>query len=283
LKPEDFELMRSLLKDRSGLIVHPDKVYLLESRLTPVARANGLEGMEQLVSRIRLNRDEKLISEVTEAMTTNESFFFRDKTPFDILENSVLPVLRSARASTKRIRIWCAAASSGQEPYSIAMLIKEKPELWSGWNIEILATDIANNILEKAKGGVYSQFEVQRGLPVQLMIKYFEQQGDRWVLSPEIRNMVRYEKLNLLKDFNSIGTFDAVFCRNVLIYFDQPTKSQVMDRIRDVMKADGSLFLGAAETVLGVSKRFKPVKGQRGIYLPTEADAAVYGSAAAMA
>ena len=276
MKPEDFEFMRDLLKRKSGLVVNPDKVYLLESRLTPLARSHGLESLDQLIDKVRTSRDAKLVDEVTDAMTTNESFFFRDNTPFDILKKHVLPFLNKNRDS-KKLRIWCAAASSGQEPYSIAMILKEQSYLWNDWDIEIHATDISNKIIDKAREARYSQFEVQRGLPIQMMMKYFRQESDGWFLNEDIKSMVKFEYMNLLEPFKHRGPFDIVFCRNVLIYFDQPTKTEVLGRVSNVISNDGSLFLGAAETVLGISDQFKPVKGQRGIYVPSAMDATSYG------
>lgn len=272
MNSDDFEFMRDMLKTRSGLVVTPDKIYLLESRLTPLARRIGLEGLDDLVAKIRSEKDAGLITEVVDAMTTNESFFFRDKNPFDAMENSILPALREARGDKKQLRIWCAAASSGQEPYSLGLILKENWHLWSDWRIEIIGTDISTKILDKARKGQYSQFEVQRGLPVQMMIKYFEQKGDLWELSDEIRSMVQYKELNLLNTFDGMGKFDVIFCRNVLIYFDTDNKAAVLDRMYDHLAPDGSVFLGAAETVLGITDRFKPVRGLRGVYAPTDAE-----------
>ncbi|GAB4142965.1 MAG: chemotaxis protein CheR [Sphingomonadales bacterium] len=270
MRPQDFELLAKLLKERSGLVVSPEKVYLLESRLTPVARRFNLENLDKLADEIRYKPTEGLLREVTEAMTTNESFFFRDNTPFDLLQKQILPMLTARRATQKKLRIWCAACSTGQEPYSIAMILNEQKAKWAGWNIEILGTDLASNVLRRAQEGIYSQFEVQRGLPIQLMVKYFTQVGESWQLAKEIRDMVKFKELNLLGNFSSLGTFDVVFCRNVLIYFDAPTKGQVLERIRQIMPTDGSLILGAAETVLGICERFKPVRGSRGLYAPSE-------------
>lgn len=270
MRPQDFELLAKLLKERSGLVVSPEKVYLLESRLTPVARRFNLENLDKLADEIRYKPTEGLLREVTEAMTTNESFFFRDNTPFDLLQKQILPMLTARRTTQKKLRIWCAACSTGQEPYSIAMILNEQKAKWAGWNIEILGTDLASTVLRRAQEGIYSQFEVQRGLPIQLMVKYFTQVGESWQLAKEIRDMVKFKELNLLGNFSSLGTFDVVFCRNVLIYFDAPTKGQVLERIRQVMPTDGSLILGAAETVLGICERFKPVRGSRGLYAPSE-------------
>jgi len=270
LDARDFDLLSDLLKSRSGLVVTRDKVYLLESRLTPIARRRGHNSLPELVGELRMHANEALLSEVTEAMTTNESFFYRDQTPFDILTKHTLPALRAARSSAKRLRIWCAAASTGQEPYSIAMLFADNPGLWADWQIDIVGTDLSTNALNRAKSGIYSQFEVQRGLPIQKLIKYFEQKGDTWQLNEPIRKMVRYGSFNLLDSMASLGQFDIVFCRNVLIYFDAPTKGKVLDAIRGQLTTDGAMFLGAAETVLGLTKAFRPVHELRGLYVPTE-------------
>ena len=265
----DFELLSSILKERSGLVLTPDKTYLLESRLVPVARKRGMAGLEDLVASIRKSKDEAVLSDITEAMTTNESFFFRDQKPFDIFEKDVLPPLLEARASKKVLRIWCAAASTGQEPYSLAIVLKENAAKMAGWRVEIVATDLSNEVLEKARSGLYSQFEVQRGLPIQYLVKYFNQVNEMWQIDSSIRGMVQYKPLNLLENFSAMGSFDVVFCRNVLIYFDQNTKAEVLERTAKIMPADGRLFLGGAETVLGVTEKFKPVDGLRGVYTLT--------------
>ncbi|RMD87470.1 MAG: chemotaxis protein CheR [Alphaproteobacteria bacterium] len=271
MKPQDFEFLSKLLKRRSGLMLNPDKVYLLESRLTPLARRMGMEGLDALVEELRRTGSETLTRDVTEAMTTNESFFFRDRTPFDLFRDQVLPALKKRRAATRKIRIWCAACSTGQEPYSLAFIFKEQEFQWRDWTIEIIGTDLSRSVLDKARSGLYSQFEVQRGLPIKLLMKYFNQDGDVWELSEEIRKMVTFREFNLLDSFAPLGKFDVVYCRNVLIYFDQATKTNVLERVREVMPSDGTLFLGAAETVLGITDRFRPVRGQRGMYLPSDA------------
>jgi chemotaxis protein methyltransferase CheR len=203
-------------------------------------------------------------------MTTNESFFYRDKIPFDHFSGAIMPGLLAARARERRIRIWCAAASTGQEPYSLAMCLKEMKEKIAGWRVEIIGTDLSTEVLEKAKAGIYSQFEVQRGLPIQMLVKHFTQTGDTWQISPEIRAMVQYRPLNLLADFSHLGTFDVVFCRNVLIYFDQETKIGVLNRIAKLLTPDGFLVLGAAETVVGLTDAFKPLHDKRGLYAPNK-------------
>lgn len=277
MRTEDFEFISGILKQRSGLLLPMDKVYLLESRLTPIAHKRGLETLDDLVNEVRLKRKEDLLNEITEAMTTNESFFFRDTKPFDLFRDTVLPHVLDSRSSSRRLRIWCAAASTGQEPYSLAIILKEMQAKLAGWKIEIIGTDISQQVLDKAKAGLFTQFEVQRGLPIQLLIKYFNQVGDLWQISDEIRNMVTYKKFNLLDSFTLLGKFDVIFCRNVLIYFDQPTKSEVLAKMRGVVPADGALFLGAAETVLGITDKFKPVQGQRGLYSTSDASSDVLG------
>ena len=266
MTPSDYEFLRKLLKERSGLDLSSDKQYLVESRLIPLARRVGLSGIAELVAKIR-SGGEALTLEVVEAMTTNETFFFRDKIPFDHLRQTVLPELVQARASRRSLRIWCAASSTGQEPYSIAMCIKEFAPL-AGWRVEIVATDLAQGVLEKSKAGIFSQFEVQRGLPIQMLVKYFTQTGELWQLNAEIRAMVQHRQLNLLQDFSHLGTFDLIFCRNVLIYFDQDTKISIFDRLARVLEPDGVLALGAAESVVGISDAFRPCPERRGLYRP---------------
>jgi chemotaxis protein methyltransferase CheR len=262
--PLDYEFLRKLLKERSGLDLSADKQYLVESRLIPLARKAGMPGISELVAKIKAGA-EALTSEVVEAMTTNETFFFRDKIPFDHLRETILPALVQARASRRSLRIWCAASSTGQEPYSVAMCVKEFAAL-SGWRVEIIATDLSQEVLEKSKSGIYSQFEVQRGLPIQMLVKYFKQNGELWQINADIRAMVQHRQLNLLQDISHLGTFDVIFCRNVLIYFDQDTKSGVFERLARMLEADGVLLLGAAESVVGISDTFKPVPERRGLY-----------------
>lgn len=270
MRDQDFNLFATLLRDSSGLSIGPDKQYLLETRLTPLAHKHGFAGLDALAEDIRFKRPAALIEDVVESMTTNESFFFRDTTPFDILKNQVLPRMQEARSSRKKLKIWCGAASTGQEPYSIAMMLAENKALWGDWDIEILGTDISREALQRARDGNYSQFEVQRGLPVQYMLKYFRQEGERWCVKDEIKKMVTFQPFNLLHSYSSLGQYDVVFLRNVLIYFDAQTKAAVFEKVRTVMAKDGSLFLGAAETVLGVTEQFRAIRGLRGLYVPTE-------------
>ncbi len=279
MTPLDYEFLRKFLKERSGLDLSADKQYLVESRLIPLARRAGLPGIAEIVQKMK-GGSEALISDVVEAMTTNETFFFRDKLPFDNLRETILPMMLQARASRRSLRIWCAASSTGQEPYSIAMCLKEISSALAGWRIEILATDLSQDVLEKSKAGIFSQFEVQRGLPIQMLVKHFTQVGELWQLNADIRAMVQHRQLNLLQDFSHLGTFDVIFCRNVLIYFDQGTKAGIFDRLVRVIEPDGVLTLGAAESVVGISDAFKPYPERRGLYRPNAARAVRAGIAA---
>ena len=272
MTPPDYEYLRKVLKDLSGLDLSADKQYLIESRLLPLARKSGMADIGDLVQKMKGGAS-ALISQVVEAMTTNETFFFRDKVPFDHLRDTIMPEILRARAARKSIRIWCAAGSTGQEPYSIAMCLKEMGTALAGWRIEILATDLSHEVLEKSKAGIYSQFEVQRGLPIQLLVKYFKQIGELWQINPDIRAMVQHRQLNLLHDFSQLGVFDIIFCRNVLIYFDQDTKSRIFTRLAKAIEPDGFLLLGAAETVVGLTEMFKPFPDRRGLYRPNAAPA----------
>lgn len=266
MTPMEYDYLRQFLKQRSGLVLTSEKQYLIESRLLPVARKAGLDSISALVAKIKEPGRGLLQDAVVEAMTTNESFFFRDKTPFEHFTGTMLPHMLEARAKERKIRIWCAAASTGQEPYTIAMCLKDFEAKLAGWRVEIIGTDLSTEVLEKAKAGIYSQFEVQRGLPINYLLKHFKQIGDMWQISSDLRSMIQYKKLNLLENFGSLGQFDIVFCRNVLIYFDNETKIDILNRIRKQMPEDGFLTLGAAETVVGLTDGFKPTPDRRGLY-----------------
>ena len=268
MTPPDYEYLRKLLRDHSGLDLSADKQYLIESRLLPLARKAGLPGISELVQKMK-GGSASVTTQVVEAMTTNETFFFRDKVPFDHFRDSIMPEILKARASRKSIRIWCAAGSTGQEPYSLAMCLKEMSAALAGWRVEILATDLSQEVLEKSRAGIYSQFEVQRGLPIQMLVKYFKQSGELWQVNADIRAMVQHRQLNLLHDFSQLGIFDVIFCRNVLIYFDQDTKIDIFNRLAKVTEPDGFLALGAAETVVGLTDVFKPYPERRGLYRPS--------------
>jgi chemotaxis protein methyltransferase CheR len=281
VNPSDYEYLRKLLKDHSGLDLSADKQYLIESRLLPLSRKCGVPGIGELVQKMK-GGSSLIIAQVVEAMTTNETFFFRDKVPFEHFRDTIMPEMLKARAGRKSIRIWCAAGSTGQEPYSLAMCLKEMSAALAGWRVEIIATDLSQEVLEKSRAGIYSQFEVQRGLPIQLLVKHFKQNGELWQISPEVRAMVQHRQLNLLHDFSQLGAFDVIFCRNVLIYFDQDTKVNIFGRLAKTMEADGFLVLGAAETVVGLTDVFKPFPDKRGLYRPSGARATSAPVASAM-
>ena len=267
MNPDDFEFLSTLVQDKSGIVLSEDKAYLLTSRLNPVATQHGFASIDDMVAAMKLGRTSTRIEEeIVDAMTTNESYFFRDRTPFESFDQDIVPYFVQARSADRKLRIWCAAASSGQEPYSLAILLKEAAHKFAGWRTDILGTDISSEILEKARTGLYSQFEVQRGMPIQMLAKYFEKRGEMWQIDSAIRAMVEYRRFNLLDRMVGLGTFDIVFCRNVLIYFDRETKADILSRISQQMSSDGVLVLGAAETVIGISSVFEPVQGQRGFF-----------------
>lgn len=266
MEPSEFEIYSSLLKEKSGIIITTDKTYLLESRLAPVAKRYELDGLGALARAIKANPNGPEMNSVIEEMTTNETSFFRDKTPFDNFTNVCLPYVQQARADSKRLKIWCAAASSGQEPYSLRMLLDDHADM-SSWNYTMLGTDLSQDILDIAKKGVYSQFEVQRGLPIQMLVKHFTQIEEKWQISEQMRNAIEYKKYNLLDSFVTFGKFDLIFCRNVLIYFDETTKADILERLAAQLEPDGFLFLGGAETVLGITDVFVPMPNVRGLYV----------------
>ena len=261
-----FDTIAALLKTRSGLAIGPDKLYLLDTRLAPILKRHDLRDLTALAERLRGPRTDTLAQEVVEAMTTNESLFFRDDKPFEHVRTQALPRLHAARAPGTPVRIWSAASSSGQEAYSLAMTLTDMRPILGERRVEIIGTDIAREQLARARDGLYSQFEVQRGLPMQLLVKHFRKEAGGWRVAEAIRRMVEFREWNLLADLRPLGRFDLVFCRNVLIYFDQPTKARVLEAIAALMPPDGLLYLGGAETVLGITSRLAPVAGARGVY-----------------
>ena len=258
--------MSDLLKKRSGIALTEDKHYLIESRLLPIARSREFQDIPHLCTKIRLEPTEDLLVEIIEAMTTNESSFFRDIKPYEQLRNNVFPMLVKTIPG-KRIRIWSAACSTGQEPYTVSMCIKEDAAKMPGWSFEIIGTDLAKKVVDKAKLGIYSQFEAQRGLPIQMLIKYFTSLPDTsWQLKEEIRNMVDFKTKNLLEDYTSLGKFDIIFCRNVLIYFDDHTKAQITEKMAKSLPPHGFLILGSTESLVDPNKLFTPYEEFRGAY-----------------
>ena len=279
----EFGLMRRLLKERSGLNLGSDKQDMLEGKLRPLLREFDLPSLSHLVLMMMRPDAQHLHSRVAQAVTVQESYFFRDKVPFDYFVDGMLPKLMAKREAGRRIRVWCAAAATGQEPYSLAMELAERNGKLAGWTIEILATDFVDDALAKARKGLYSQFAVQRGLPVSLLLKYFDKVGNAWELSPDIRGKVEFRNQNLLDNCEPLGTFDVIFCRNVLIYFDDATKRAVLARVAERLAPDGYLVLGAAETTTGTSHDFAAVpEGHHGIFRFTpQAAAAKQASEAA--
>jgi chemotaxis protein methyltransferase CheR len=259
-----FETIAALVRTRAGIVLGTDKAYMLDTRLGGLMREHGMTSLDSLASKLRAPGAEHLAAAVTEALTTNESFFFRDGKPFEHLKR-VLPRLAAARGPTHRLRVLSAACSTGQEAYSAAM-VADSLGLLS--RVEVLGTDLSGEVIRRAREGVYSQFEVQRGLPVQMLVKHFKQEGGQWRISQALRAAVRFETGNLLADFRHLGSFDVIFCRNVLIYFDAPTKTRVLSALAGRIPADGVLYLGGAETVLGLTDRFAIIEGERGVYAP---------------
>lgn len=264
----DFDHFCRLVQTRSGLSIGAEKTYLVQSRLEPVARANGISGVPDLLARLRAGAPETLVRRCIDAMATHESLFFRDNTPFQELAGVVLPELARNRPHDRPLRIWCAACSSGQEPYSIAMLMQEQGHILGGRRVEIVATDMAEGILEKARAGVYSDFEVRRGLSPERLGRWMTARGGDWEMSAQLKSMVSFRRHNLLDGAAGLGVFDIVFCRNVLIYFDAPRKAQVLEQIAGVTAPDGALFLGSAETIIGLTDAFGLSVGTRAVYRP---------------
>ena len=261
----EFRFISELVHDRSAIVLEPGKEYLAEARLMPLARREGLSNVGDLVARLKRDKDSPLHRRVVEAMTTNETSFFRDQAPFAALRDVVLPALIEKRRQRRRLRIWSAAASTGQEAYSIAMVLAESfaREL-AGWDIRIVGTDLNAEVLERAREGSYSQLEVNRGLPAAMLVKYFERVGMSWRIGPALRERVEFRALNLAERWPaSLDLFDVIFMRNVLIYFDIPTKRTILGQVRRTLTPDGVLFLGAAETTLQLDDHFERIKVER--------------------
>lgn len=271
---DDFTYLRRLLKERSGLALSVDKQYLVTTRLKPIIEAEGLKTLSELVARLKSVKAGDVVDRVVDAMTTNESLFFRDTQPFEALIQLMLPTLIASRG-TRPIRIWCAAASTGQEPYSIAIVMEENSARFGNNQIEVLATDLSQAALKRARTGEYTQFEVGRGMPAHYLSRYFRKtEGGHHVIVPRIRQRITFQWRNLLEPFTGLGQFDIVFCRNVLIYFDRPTKTNVLERIAQIMPVDGYLVLGGPETTLGLTTMFSRHPDWRNVYTPASASTA---------
>ncbi|MFN7039036.1 MAG: CheR family methyltransferase [Alphaproteobacteria bacterium] len=265
LSTSDFDFISKLIKQRSGIALTKEKQYLIDSRLIPIAKKLGLNEVVDLIAKLKSINDEALINEVVETMTTNESSFMRDIKPFEQMKSIVIPYIKSQAPDKKSFRIWSAACSNGQEPYSVAMSLKEAPG-FGNYKFEIFASDLTTHVLEKAKSGIYTQFEVQRGLPITLLLKYFEQHGDNWKIKDEIKSMVEFQKINLIENFDRLGKFDIILCRNVLIYFDSATKLQILNNFTKLMNPYSVLMLGCTENILGMENKFKFIKDSASIF-----------------
>lgn len=267
MSPDEAETIRRLVHGRSGVMIDPAKPYLIESRLAPLVRREGLDSLTDLIEAIRAKRDERLIWATAEALISHETAFFRDRAPFEQFREEMLPALAAARGD-RPIRVWSTACATGQEPYSLAMIVDEERSKFAGARIELFGSDFSERCLEKAQSGLYTQFEIQRGLPIRLLVRHFELQGEMWALSPRIRQMVRWRRINLLANLSSLGQFDVIFCRNVVSSFDAATRRRVLEQLAAALPEDGRLVLGLAETVVGVTEALTPVSGRRGLYAP---------------
>jgi chemotaxis protein methyltransferase CheR len=265
-KAQSYEVLCAYLRRASGLVLDNDKRYLVESRIAPIVRREGFSGLTDLVRAIERGMHPGLAQEVVQAMTINETYFFRDKVPFDKLRDNFLPEIITARANKKSLRIWCAASSTGQEPYSIAMILEDFAPRLAGWRVEIVATDISEAVLSKARNGIYSQFEVQRGMSTAQLLRFFTQVRDDWQLKPAIRQKVNFRHFNLLDDYTILGQFDIIFCRNVLIYFEPDRKADILNRMTRILAEDGVVVLGASESVLGLSTSLIASTQHRGFF-----------------
>jgi chemotaxis protein methyltransferase CheR len=251
LSAPDFQYVAQLLKNRAAIVLEDGKDYLVEARLRPLAQSEGLDDVSALVAKLRAAQRNALHDRVVEAMTTNETTFFRDHLPFELLRKKVLPEIIARKSAERRIAIWSAACSSGQEPYSLAMILREHFPQLVDWRVDILSTDLASSVLERAKSGVYKQLEVNRGLPIAYLQKYFEREGAAWKIDRSIRSMIDFRLMNLIEPWPP-AAFDVIFMRNVLIYFDVPTKRELLGRARGALARGGYFFLGSAETTLNL-------------------------------
>jgi chemotaxis protein methyltransferase CheR len=260
----EFDYVRSLVHAQAGIALEPGKEYLVESRLNPLAREEGFPSLQHMIAGLKSGPVATLHRKVVQAMTTNETSFFRDVRPFEVLKTVVLPQLFAARSADRSLNIWCAASSTGQEPYSIAMLMRQNfAAQLATWNVRFIASDLSTAVLARAIRGLYSQLEVNRGLPASMLVKYFEQRDSDWQIKSELRRMVEYREMNLTEQWSFLPSMDIVFIRNVLIYFKVSTKKDILARIGKLLKPGGFLFLGSAETTLGIDEGFEPVPADR--------------------
>ncbi len=266
LTPEAISYVCTIVRQRSAIELDAAKAYLIEARLSPVARRCGLTSTAELIGKLQSKIDPIVQQQVVEAMTTNETSFYRDAHPFDALRSTIIPEVLKLRSAQRTLNIWSAACSTGQEAYSIAMLLCEQfPEL-AGWKTQILGTDLSDDVLEKARAARFSQIEINRGLPALLLTKYFRREGMQWELVPQVRNMANFIKLNLIESWPTLPTMDVVFLRNVLIYFSPSTKKMILEKIRKTMASHAVLFLGAAETTMGLDAMFDRVQINNSVF-----------------
>jgi chemotaxis protein methyltransferase CheR len=266
MTPQTLALVRLIVQSRTGVVVDPDRAYLIQHRLAPVARREGFDSVDALLSAIRVQREARLMWAVADAMSPTESAFFRDGTPFTQFRDVLLPSLAANRLSGP-IRVWSAGCGTGEEPYSLAMIVDAEQARYPSSLVEIYASDLSERCLAKAQAGIYTQAEIQRGLPARQLVQHFTKLDAHWQLSASIRRRVRWRRLNLIADLSPVGRFDVIFCRYVLEAFDGPTRKQVLEQLAGVLKPDGYLVLGDTETVLGLTEAFAPVPGQRGVFV----------------
>ena len=256
LDANSFNFVSSFIREKSAIVLEPSKAYLVESRLSPIARENGMSSVAELVNALRRPGNRDLSRQVVDAMTTNETSFFRDLHPFEALKSHVIPELMEKRAKERTLNIWSNACSSGQEVYTIAMILRESFPALAGWRVRLIASDLSSAILRKAQEGLFNQTEVNRGLPMPLLLKYFSKVGLQWQIREDIRKMVEFREVNLVETWPMLPTMDIVFLRNVLIYFSPETKATILNKVQRIMRADGSLFLGGAETTMNLDTNF---------------------------
>ncbi len=263
LSPTDFQYVSTLVRQKSAIVLEIEKSYLLEARLTPLARAEGFASLDAMVALMRAQPLNGLHRKVVEAMTTNETSFYRDLHPFEALKAVVIPEVMKRHATDRRLNIWCAACSSGQEPYTVAMTLMEHFPQLASWTVRITATDLSSEMVAKSRAGKYGQIEVNRGLPASLLLKYFEKKGMEWLVKPEVKRWCEFRELNLIESWGPLPPMDVVFLRNVLIYFDVDTKRAILGNVKKVLQPWGYLFLGGAETTINLGDVFERVQFDR--------------------
>lgn len=257
MQEEEFLFFCELVKRNSGIHLEKGKEYLIKARLSDVAQTLGCSNFTDFYQRVKSNPTSDIIDKIIEAITTPETCFFRDISPFEALKTHILPEIAKRKKKVKSLRIWSAASSTGQEAYSVAMAIQDMGDLFKDWNVHILGTDISNRVLKIARSANYSKHEISRGMPVTLLSKYFKENSNEWALDEEIKRMVDFKKFNLFDGFSGFGMFDIIFCRNVLIYFETSAKKSILDRMSQNLDRNGFLVLGSTETVFGITKSYE--------------------------